>query len=170
VRIAAAVAQGLAFGAGLPVLPVSDLRALAEQARRIACAAPGSAHGEFLLACMDARMGELYWAVFADTGVPVGPALGGERLSSPDELCSVVASLLPAGASIARAAGMGLGAWPALRGQLRIEERHCLSAAEPHAEQVAMLAAFDIANGIRWLDASEAQPVYLRDRVVQPAL
>jgi tRNA A37 threonylcarbamoyladenosine modification protein TsaB len=119
---------------------------------------------------MDARMGELYWALFRDAGEPVGQALAGERLSSPADLRSGVGSILPAGASIDRAAGMGLGAWPELRVELGIAAASCLPAAEPHARQVAMLAAFDLANGAHWLDAGDAQPVYLRDRVVQPAL
>jgi tRNA threonylcarbamoyladenosine biosynthesis protein TsaB len=169
VRIAAAVAQGLALGAGLPVFPVSDLRALAEGVRAI----PGdhASRGDgFLLACMDARMGELYWALFRDEGAPVGQPFAGERLSSSAELRGVVGSILPPGASIHRAAGMGLGAWPQLRGELGISAAGCLPAAEPHARQVAILAAFDLANGARWLDAGDAQPVYLRDRVVQAAL
>jgi tRNA threonylcarbamoyladenosine biosynthesis protein TsaB len=170
VRIAAAVAQGLALGAGLPVLPVSDLRALAEAARGIPSVPADGPPGEWLLACMDARMGEVYWALFRDEGKPVGTALGTERLSSPGDLCIQVASALPAGAKVDRAAGMGLGAWPSLREQLRIATVRCLPAAEPHAVQVVALAAFDLANGIDWLDASAAQPVYLRDKVVQPAL
>jgi tRNA threonylcarbamoyl adenosine modification protein YeaZ len=57
VRIAAAVAQGIAFGAGLPVIPISTLAATALAAsrqsgcRRIACA-------------LDARMGEVYWGCY----------------------------------------------------------------------------------------------------------
>jgi tRNA threonylcarbamoyladenosine biosynthesis protein TsaB len=170
VRIAAAVAQGLALGAGLPVLPVSDLRALAEAARSIPSAPGEATPGGWLLACMDARMGELYWALFRDEGTYVGTASGGERLSSPGELCQQVASQLPAAATVDRAAGMGLGAWPALPAQLGIAPGRSLPTAEPHAVQVAALAAFDLANGNGWLDASAAQPVYLRDKVVRPAL
>lgn len=168
VRIAAAVAQGLALGAGLPVLPVSDLRALAEAARGIQPVHPSATAG--LLACMDARMGELYWAFFKDEGMPVGAAHGGERLSSPDDMCDELARLLPARSGVGRSAGMGFSAWPTLRERLGVGEAQCLASAEPHALQVATLAAFDIANGHPWLDASAAQPVYLRDKVVHPAL
>jgi tRNA threonylcarbamoyladenosine biosynthesis protein TsaB len=56
VRISVAVAQGLAFGAGLRIVPVSTLEALAFQAVR-----SGAAHA---LACLDARMGEVYWGCF----------------------------------------------------------------------------------------------------------
>src|ERR1700736_3878469 len=54
VRISVAVAQGLAFGANLQVVPVTTLEALAYQVLR-----DGAAHA---LACLDARMGEVYWA------------------------------------------------------------------------------------------------------------
>src|ERR1700737_2556049 len=53
VRISVAVAQGLAFGAGLRVAPVTTLEALASQA-----IGRGSSAA---LACLDARMGEVYW-------------------------------------------------------------------------------------------------------------
>ncbi len=57
VRISVAVAQGLAFGADLKVVPVTTLEALAlqvlERPERRA------------LACLDARMGEVYWGCFA---------------------------------------------------------------------------------------------------------
>ena len=57
VRISVSVAQGLAFGAGLRVAPVTTLEALACQVMR-----SGAAHA---LACLDARMGEVYWGCFA---------------------------------------------------------------------------------------------------------
>src|SRR5580692_11760567 len=57
VRISVAVAQGLAFGAGLPVVPVTTLEALAWTAVQ-----QGVTHA---LACLDARMGEIYWGCFA---------------------------------------------------------------------------------------------------------
>ena len=53
-RTACSVAQGLAFGAGVPVLPVDTLLAVAEDARE--------RHGmNQVVAVLDARMGEVYW-------------------------------------------------------------------------------------------------------------
>ena len=52
-RIACGVAQGLAFGANLPVVAVSTLQALAQQSG-----------AEKVIACLDARMGEIYHAAY----------------------------------------------------------------------------------------------------------
>ena len=52
-RIACGVAQGLAFGAKLPVVAVSTLQALAQQSG-----------AEKVIACLDARMGEIYHAAY----------------------------------------------------------------------------------------------------------
>ena len=57
VRIAAAVTQGLALGADLPVLPVSSLQALAQGAARTQAA-------DAVLASFDARMQEIYAGAF----------------------------------------------------------------------------------------------------------
>jgi len=59
-RIACSVAQGLAWGAGLQVLPVGTLAALAEACRDSVDLAPGAR----VLAALDARMAEVYWGVW----------------------------------------------------------------------------------------------------------
>lgn len=156
VRIAAAVTQGLAAGAGLPVLPVSSLRALAAQARRSVLETGESLPPGRLLACMDARMGEVYWGVF---GADLEDAA--EHVGSPGTLQAAQR------APVAAAAGMGLGAWPDIAVSLQLPPRRVFPAAEPHARDVAALAVADLARGASWLDAALAQPVYLRNQVVQ---
>lgn len=171
VRIAAAATQGLAAGAGLPVLAVSDLRALAEGARRRLLPAAGAAAAGSLLACMDARMGEIYWGLFAGGAESVaGPASSGERLSAPQVLVDEVSGLLATSGVLAGAAGMALSAYPTLVEQLHLDTQRCFTQAEPHAEDIVRLAAFDLRHGANWLDAAAAQPVYLRDKVVQAPL
>src|SRR4051794_41930640 len=67
-RVACAVAQGLAFGAGKPVLPIDTLLAIAEDAR-------AGAESFDVWAVMDARMNEIYAAEYRF----VGNAGGGRR-------------------------------------------------------------------------------------------
>jgi tRNA threonylcarbamoyladenosine biosynthesis protein TsaB len=158
VRVAASVTQGLALGADLPIRPVSDLRALAEQARR---RAPGNLQAGSILACMDARMGEVYWATcrlredqVLDHGTP-------ERVGSP-------ASLLDAIGEIPLLAiGLGLAAHAQIGAHFGLDHQHCLADAEPHAQDVARLARIDLAAGADWMDAAAAQPVYVRDDVAK---
>lgn len=58
-RIAFSIAQGLAFGAQLPMIPVSSLRALAYRAQQ-----QSQERAQGALVALDARMGELYWAAY----------------------------------------------------------------------------------------------------------
>lgn len=58
VRIALSVAQGLAYGAGLPIFCLSSLLTMAQQKRSELEA------GRVVISALDARMGELYWAAF----------------------------------------------------------------------------------------------------------
>ena len=77
-RIAAGIAQGLAAGSERPILPVSNLAAVAALAARVS-------QQTQVLVCMDARMGQVYWAAFDCRGAaPV--ALTAELLSDPAEV------------------------------------------------------------------------------------
>src|SRR5260370_22373804 len=75
VRISVAVAQGLAFGAGLKVVPVTTLEALALQVLE------GSANRA--IACLYARMGEVYWGCFGWDGARGVPESGTPSVGPP---------------------------------------------------------------------------------------
>lgn len=161
VRVAAAVTQGLAAGSGLPVRPVSDLHALAAQALRLAAeAGDDGLHGS-VLACMDARMGEVYWGVFESVSGELVRESVAEQVTGPELLLQ----RMPPGCCAA--AGKGLAAWPQIAVSLNLAARHQFPQAEPHAREIATLAARDLAGGALWLDATLAQPVYLRDQVAK---
>ncbi|QAU34396.1 tRNA (adenosine(37)-N6)-threonylcarbamoyltransferase complex dimerization subunit type 1 TsaB [Janthinobacterium sp. 17J80-10] len=145
VRTAAGVVQGLAFGSGRMVIPVVTLQAMAQ-----ACHARTGAAD--VLAILDARMGEVYWAQYRyDNGwrevvVPT--------LSAP-------AAVRPQGA--VQACGNGLLAHAAAFA----EEAFAAGAlvdVMPHALQIAQLARTAHARG-DMLAAHDAQPLYLRNKV-----
>jgi len=73
VRLAASVAQGLAFGAGLPVVPISDLRALAQRVMELDAAVTR------VLVCNDARMHEVYWGLLRASASGGGRGRGAGR-------------------------------------------------------------------------------------------
>lgn len=162
-RVAAALTQGLAFGADLPVLPVSDLRALAQQAVALL---PPSAVGTPVLACLDARMHELYWGLFAT------PAAGAVVADAPEQLCGpaqLAARLGPQarGSMSWRGAGLGLAVWQSVEGTPPLDPVRLLGEAEPRAREIVLLGAADLAAG-RARPPEEAIPVYLRDDVARP--
>jgi tRNA threonylcarbamoyladenosine biosynthesis protein TsaB len=151
-RIAAGVTQGLALGANLPVAPVSSLAAVAAQV-------PAGA-GEYVLACNDARMGEIYWAVFraeTDGGVSL---LSSELVSVPDR----VGLGAPAPA---HAAGNAISACTALADRLAAAGVRVHPGVFPRADAVARLGAVVLEAG-RGVPPEEAQPVYVRDDVARP--
>ena len=153
VRIAASVAQGIAFAADLPVLPVSTLAALARDALHRTAAA-------HVFAAIDARMGEIYWAAYARD------AQGEPRALSEEQVTPAVAVRVPVGTDWF---GIGSG-WAAYDAALCAHFGASLSdidaAALPRAGHIAHLAAVDFAAG-RAVPAELALPVYLRNQVAQ---
>jgi tRNA threonylcarbamoyladenosine biosynthesis protein TsaB len=138
-RIACALAQGLALPRALPVLGVSTLEALAEEsgARRVA-------------ACIDARMREVYYAALERQGAHWRETIPAQCLP-PDAVPRPVGDGWVG-------CGSGFDAYGDL-GFARI-----LAQVHPTAAAVAALAAPRLAAG-EGVDAALAAPVYLRDKV-----
>jgi len=79
VRIATAVIQGLAFGSGLPVVPVSTLAGHAVSCWRQTGATQ-------IAVAIDARMDECYWGLFSVDAKGVAKSLDQERLIAPGKV------------------------------------------------------------------------------------
>jgi len=152
VRIAAAVIQGAAFGAELPVVPVSTLAALAQQGL--------DADAPRVLAALDARMGEVYWGAFEADAEGLAVAVGAEQVITPE------AVPVPEGQGW-RGVGSGWGTYEQiLRERLGDRVGDVDPAAYPGAVEVARLAVRDFAAGLA-VSAEQALPVYLRDKVAE---
>jgi tRNA threonylcarbamoyladenosine biosynthesis protein TsaB len=151
IRVATAVAQGLAYGVDLPVVPVSDLAALAAAAARIH-------KQERVLACLDARMHEVYWAAYSVTAEAITP-LTKEGLSPPEGIAPPAGSWFGAGPGWATYGD----ALKARTGQLTGVDAALL----PMAGDIARLGerAFRAGQAVA---PEQALPVYLRDKVATP--
>lgn len=147
-RIATSVAQGIAFGARLPVVPVSNLAAGAAAALRLR-------GWRKVIVAFDARMGEIYAATFRTAADGLPEALGAEALLAPDGLEA------PHGTGW-RGAGSAFSAWPALAARLGLDEADATIA--PLSRDLLDLAAAALARG-EAVAAEDALPVYLRERV-----
>lgn len=152
-RICAGVTQGLALAHDLPVIPVSSLAALAQGAWRVDRA-------QKVLACIDARRSEIYWACFClQNGLM--ECTGGEKVTSPGRIST------PAHETWF---GVGTG-FEAYADELRRNNAVTLSSYEanryPLAEDILPFASRALANK-EYVDARSALPVYLRDNVATP--
>lgn len=155
VRLAASVAQGLAFGAGIGVLPVSDLAAVAQQAADLQ---PGAAR---VLVVNDARMREVYWAEFSVDGLVT--------LQGAEHVMAAASVPVPDGTRGAwAAAGRGLAAYPELAERCRVQGASLHTQLLPRAREILKLARPAAVAG-QALPPELALPVYVRERVVQAA-
>jgi tRNA threonylcarbamoyladenosine biosynthesis protein TsaB len=144
------------FGAGIGVVPVSDLMAVAE---RVVQLQPGVAR---VLVVNDARMREVYWAEY-----PASPLL--ISMSVEERVGPAGSVLLPAGPEAWAAAGRGLRAWPELAERCRLAGASLHPDLLPRASDILRLARAAVASG-QVLDPAQALPVYVRDRVAEPSV
>ncbi len=157
VRLAASVTQGLAYGAALPVVPVSDLLAVAQQALELAPAAAS------IVVCNDARMQEVYWACATRGPAGLATGVGAEQVGPPDTV-----QLVPELPGPVHAAGRGFSVWPQLQQRLGVGSTQVHAQLLPRAREIAALAVPCWRAG-QAVEPDRAQPVYLRDDVAKPS-
>jgi tRNA threonylcarbamoyladenosine biosynthesis protein TsaB len=161
VRLAASVTQGLAHAAGVPVVGVSDLRAVAQRAFGLAATA------RRVLVVTDARMREVYWGCFERTANDLAAPAGEEHVGSP-ETVRLPAEWARHGEELSVwAAGTGLAAYPELKLSFGAVFEGTWEDLLPSAVEIARLAVPELLAG-RLQPAEGALPVYLRDDVAHP--
>jgi tRNA threonylcarbamoyladenosine biosynthesis protein TsaB len=150
-RIGAGVTQGLAFGADLPVVPVSSLAVLAQGI---------DAHQ--VLAALDARMNQVYWGAHVRNASGLMELTGTEIVAAPQDLPQ------PEGQGWT-GAGSGWDQYlPLLTQRLGPAVSDWRPKRHPLASDLAMLAAAELRAG-RSVPAEQALPVYIRDNVAEKA-
>lgn len=144
-RLACGVAQGLAYGLDLPVVPVSTLEALAL----------ASGEGNVWV-CLDARMHEVYSAAYR------------VEEASVVELMAPVCQPPAVAPAPTFSGGWGAGDGFASYGELLLPRKADLHGVRadvfPTAAAVARLAAPAFLRGAA-VPAAQAQPIYVRDKV-----
>lgn len=153
VRIATGVIQGAAFGADLPVVPVSTLAALAQGYFR-------ETGVRRILPAFDARMQELYWAAYEVGAEGLATIIGQEQVAAPADV------ILPEDDGWH---GVGTG-WATYGEQLSQRMGKALAAMKGDqlcsAHDVALLGVAGFNQG-HSVSAEKALPIYLRDKVAK---
>jgi tRNA threonylcarbamoyladenosine biosynthesis protein TsaB len=169
-RTACSVAQGLAFGADLPVLPIDTLLAVAEEARA-GNALTGAAPVTRVLAVMDARMEQVYAAAYeftasaANAATEANPLQGTWRCVQAPELHSPESLHWPADWTQDSFIAAG-NAWPVYAGRWPAALTVPQVMALPTASALLRLAPDAWAAGAA-VPPEEALPLYIRDKVAQ---
>ncbi|KJF96399.1 hypothetical protein UB33_04575 [Photobacterium angustum] len=152
VRIGIGIAQGLAFGADLPMVGVSTLAAMAQGTYRVHQA-------DNVLSAIDARMGEIYWGQYQRKTDGDWQIIGVEQVIVPDAL--VESAQTESG--IWLTAGTAWEVYVDTLAKLPFEMQQG-SVLYPDSQDMVHLAKFAFARG-ESVSAEVASPVYLRDTV-----
>ena len=151
-RIATGVVQGLAFGADLPVIPVTTLETLALTAFR-------EHYAHYIISSLDARMGEVYWGAYHWNGQ------GFDCLSVPEVIApDQVALQNPVDDADWVGAGSGFQLLDQFSPVMQSLVQQTYPEMLPQAGDIARLAELYWHQG-KTVSAEEAMPVYLRDNV-----
>jgi tRNA threonylcarbamoyladenosine biosynthesis protein TsaB len=145
VRTACGIAQGLAYGAQRPLLPIVTLLAMAQNCRE-------QTGADNIVAILDARMGEIYWAQYRfenEWRIVIPPTLSAPQSVAPSGHVTVC--------------GNGLKAYAAAFESYRFAASG-MDDLIPHAKQIALLGSAAFAQGLG-VAARDAEPLYLRNKV-----
>lgn len=147
VRIATSVMQGLGFALNKPLISISSLAALAQEAYEL--------HGwRQILVCVDARIHEVYWGFYKVNETGLAQLIGQEQVSSPQNIHLEEGWF-----------GAGNG-WEVYKDQFITQPLKKDSTILPTATAILTLAKPKFKMG-QWIKTEEALPTYLRDNVAK---
>ena len=160
VRIATGVAHGVSLSIDKPLLPISTLAAIAQQMQE-------EEGANYCLAAIDARMEEVYWGAYAaEDGMMV---LQGEEAVNKPEILQQAAILPPSSTPAAEQWTVAGSGWDAYEQTMESATMDALIKVDnrfPSAHYIARLAVKEWEEG-KAVEAEQAQPIYLRDKVAQ---
>jgi tRNA threonylcarbamoyladenosine biosynthesis protein TsaB len=146
IRIASSIAQGFGLATSLPIIPISSLAVLAQTAYL-------EQQWTNLLIALDARMDQIYWAVYQTNANGIVELLGEEQVLFPDQT-SINNNQLDW-------FGVGDG-WDKYQTALsKHNVQKMANAQQPHARALLSLAKIKLKNG-DWVASRDAVPIYLR--------
>lgn len=154
VRMAIGIVQGLAFAWSKKVVPVSSLACLVQ------CSSDHSKSKKRVAVVQDARMGDVYWAVY-ELNDGVVTVIVPEALSKPELLSfPEFSELFCVGSGVELLDNKVLDEYG---GTLIVDSQICY----PSAESVAKLAIAQLSRGAAAIDPMQLEPVYLRNNVAK---
>lgn len=149
VRIATGVAQGIAYGIDLPVIPVSTLQALAQAAYQ-------KINSEQVIAGWDARMDHVYWGIYQADARKIMQAITGDHVGRPEDI------------KFLQGKWIGVGnAWPIYCSHLPSDFLFLEKEIYPDAASIALIADQKFKQG-DILSPEKAEPTYIREKVACP--
>ncbi|MGJ7092863.1 tRNA (adenosine(37)-N6)-threonylcarbamoyltransferase complex dimerization subunit type 1 TsaB [Vibrio hannami] len=152
VRIGIGIAQGLAFGAELPMIGISTLEAMAQAAYR-------KQGAERAVCAIDARMSEVYWGRYKRQENGEWANVEAEKVIPPE----VLAERVEADDYTWASAGTGWDAYAEALSALKLNTESS-EVLYPDAQDMVVLAKFKLEKG-ETTPVEESSPVYLRDKV-----
>lgn len=155
-RIATSVAQGLAYGAGIRIVPVSSMLAVAAEVM-------ASEGAKAVAVCQDAHMDEVYLGLYAAGRDGLPERVGAERLHDQ----SVISELELESGRFA-AAGFGWQRYPQLLETNRLLLASVSAVSHPSARYLLASGCALAASGAG-VDPQDVVPAYLRQTVAQPS-
>ena len=147
VRVGVSVTQGLAYAANLPVIGISNLQIMAQQALE-------QTDADNVITTIDARMGEIYYAEFTRGDDNIALVTGTEKVIKPEEIT------LPTDSAVVVGTGCQTYREFFNKANLTILDEITL----PNARYMTEIAYKELALG-NFTTAEKAQPVYVRDTV-----
>ncbi|MCZ6808346.1 MAG: tRNA (adenosine(37)-N6)-threonylcarbamoyltransferase complex dimerization subunit type 1 TsaB [Proteobacteria bacterium] len=157
-RIAASVAQGLAFGSGLKIVPVSSMAAIAAEVMEIYSAAE-------VIVAQDARMNEAYLGIYRNDGEGIPTAVTDEVLQPIEKIDGLAAT----NASELFAAGQAWKKYPALLELNRAAISEIVDVQQPKAKYLLGLATRAWQAG-EAIEPENLAPAYIRSKVAEKPL